>query len=490
MSNLLPDNGLPGPPGRAGFWPIAVLAGLALRLALLPLGPGFGYFPDHDDFTRWGIQAADRGLASLYVSPPPRADARTFDPKTREWRITRRDYDRVCNYPPLTAMLFAASGRAFQALSTDRLINTPLAWYLVQCWSVLADLVAAAGGAALAAALRPGSQRAAFLLLLFAPPFVWDSAVWGQTDALLLAHALWMVRAMTRRRWKLAGALLGIAAGFKPQAVLLVPLWALALLCRRERRQVAVGLAVAPLVLFVVSLPFTLHSGDAWFRRSYVENLFEAHRAQTTLVAFNLWYLDLLRTGSDNAHAPLFGLSRNAWGALLLAAALAAGLVWSFRRRTNDADRLVAWAGLSLLACVMLPTRVHERYLLLPLAFLLVAAFNRRRLRAGAMLMLLVASAQVTWPLWMKADAGLWHEIREQLEQQYAVRLQALPPDQRLLVPPFEDLLKPHRARFERERAQTIPFEWGCTIVALLGTALTVRGLVRPRESRAGPASR
>ncbi|MFH0981351.1 MAG: glycosyltransferase family 87 protein [Planctomycetota bacterium] len=506
------------------FWIVASLAGLVLRLLFIPLSPHYGYLFDHDDLVRWGIQAADEGVLTLYDHPPPRWNIRCWH--NDRWVITQRPFERVHNYPPLTAYLIYASGLVFRATSADRVINTVTSRLIFSCWGILGDLLLAWGCAALVALYRP--ERAAkwtYLLVLFAPPFWWDSVMWGQFDALLLAAGVWFVWAMLRRRWVSAGVLLGLAAALKPQALLLLPVWALAatvcscpwqkgtgsepdrgfgvenapwrgacpLLPRvhRPRRQPFLCLASAGAVLLLLALPFTLHGGWTWWRLSYPETLLEKFPA-TTLNAFNVWYLDLLLCDSLDVTARWLGVTKEMWGRLFLLVGLVGGFAWVIRRWRDDPRAWVVWSTLVMLLSIMLPTRIHERYLLMVLPFLTVAAMVWRRFWPGLLVLLVVATCQITWPLWLREPAGGWENHTQVAAERHAREWAALSEEAHGTFPDLARDLELERAKYLQGRSRTEVVEWGVTLLALLGAVATVAAALslRPRDHHAETSAR
>jgi Gpi18-like mannosyltransferase len=463
------------------YYILASLGALGLRLILLPASSRWGYTPDHDQFVRWAIQATDQGVLTVYDRPPPRRDMRAWSPEKNDWVIQQREGDEQCNYPPLAVYVLYAAGRAFRWVSPDRLINTTTAHALFSTPSILADFFLAWGCARLVARFKPGRAAWwAYTLVLLAPPFWWDSVIWGQMDSVLLAPAVWMVWAMVRRRWIAAGLLFGVAAALKPQAVLFLPLWALALATARPRWYPGLSLLVAGAMLAMLALPFAYHSGAAWWYASYVGNLFLAV-PYTTLTAFNIWYVDLLICGSVIATDCRLGIPKAMWGEVFLLTALAAGFVWTLRRWRDDSRGYLLWAVLSLLAFVMLPIRVHERYILVVLPFLIVAALLYRRLLVAMVLLIVVATAQVTWPLWIHMPAGKWNDyLLPAAEEHYQRELAARSPEERQALPPFDEWVRPLGEMYIQKRAQSIELEVLATVlglVAMVWIPVAVAGL-------------
>lgn len=460
---------------RVRYWVALSLAGLALRIALLPASPRWGYYLDHDLFARWAIQATDGGLVTVYDVPPPQHDIRTWDGETQRWTVSQRPEYDWCNYPPLSVYLLYLSGLAFKALSPDRLINTTLSHAIFSSWTIVADFLLAWGCAAVVAHFRPGRARFwTFAAVLLAPPLWWDSVVWGQVDSWVLAPAVWMLWAILRQRWILAGLLYGVAAGLKPQAVLFVPLWGLVLLTSRQPWKVLLSGLIAAAVLGLCALPFMAHSGLAWWRLSYLGNFLRT-TPYTTLSAFNIWYVDVLLCGTKDSTLTWLGLSKDLWGRVFLLAALAGGLAWMLIRWRREPRALLIWAALSLLAFMMLPTRVHERYLVLVLPFVVMLAALYMRFVPGLLLLALVMMAQVTWPHWIHQRPGGWADYWEPAAKvDYRRTWVDVPPNVRAQAPTFDEFTQEARQQFAATRARTAPIEWLMTVLALLGTAATV----------------
>lgn len=453
-------------------------AALALRIALLSATLTKTIYPfDHDDFVRWGIQATDRGMLTLYSAPPARHQMQVFD--GNRWVKVERSLDRICNYPPLSAYLFWISGMVHKAADPERLINTTASHAIYSFWSIVGDLLVAAGSAAIVALFRPKSRAAlTYALVLMLPPLWWDSVIWGQMDSVLLAPAVWMLYCMLQRRWLMAGVLWGVALGLKTQAVLFVPLWGLAMLVGQPRRGPWMGLAMMCVSVSIIALPFTLTGewavdGPDWVRASYSENLFASTYSHlTTLTAFNIWYLDLLLSDSLDAHATWLSIEKGTWGQAFLALGLLGSFVLAVWRWYGDRRALLFFAPASLVLFMMLPTSVHERYLILVLPFLGVASAVSSRLLGALSLLVVVLLAQISWPLWLGSVRGTWTEIEASVEEQYVAQLALAAQDPSRQVPPRSVWLEAARERYVRLRDRTAGREWLLTILALGATVL------------------
>ena len=457
---------------------LALVTGLGARAWLVELSPRYGYLGDHDDYVRWGIQAADSGLTALYTGPPPRArNVVHRDDGTTALRT--RTVDRVLNYPPVSACLLWWQGEIYKAVADERLVNTRASRRLYAVLPVLCDIILAFGCLAIVRHLAPRWASLAFAAAFLAPPLAIDSALWGQTDSWLLAPTIWMIWAMMRGRWVLAGVLWGVALGVKPQAVLFTPVWCLALLLTNRRGRVLLGAVMAVAVLNVAAAPFWLTSGANWLRESFVGNIVHGY-PHTTLKAFNLWYIDLLCTEELSASASLLGFAKDEWGRLLTAVGLVAAFGIIYRRWRSAPMAICLFSGLVLLVCVMLPTRVHERYIVLCLPFLVCAACRNRRLWLGLVVLLTVASFQVTWYVWSTRLAGGASE--SQLRAYYAAQADKL----KLPEPSRQRHIDRQTQRELADRAKDRPLEWGLTTAGLVSFLLIFLAAALPAGTRDG----
>ncbi len=386
---------------------LLLLAGLALRLIIAyVLFPGSGFTTDISSFTSWAMTLARYGPPGFYAN----AGFADYTP----------GYLYILWLVGLAGRAVATLTGTDQGTVTGQLIKLPamlldlaVAYVLyrtVRAWNGRLDEPPAGGPNT-----RPADARRVRLLALgvaalylFNPVPWYDSALWGQVDALGALVVLGAVLALVGGWSESAAALTALAALVKPQfGLVLAPIVGVVLLrrhlfvpgsgprprIRRERLAgwfveeqgpwrlvscVAAGLAV----LFVVIVPFRLDI--VGLLRLVLTTAGEYH--YLTVNAYNPWALIADPGGASLAHAgtwsddlvPLLGpLPGFAVGAILLLAGIALGVLqvaWRDDRRSI----LLAAAFLSL-AFFVLPTRVHERYLFPIFVFLPLLAMTSRR---------------------------------------------------------------------------------------------------------------
>ena len=508
-------------PAILGLVSLAFVIGIAGRLWLTNLAPRWAYRWDHFDNIQMGRAASQDGLFSAYGVPTSRIPAVTgyiWHDANNAFYPETRPAVRPVNYPPLGLTLFWAQSSLLDAVVGKAPVNTFTSRLIMSTASVLAELAAAVAVFLILRRLR-GTNIAlvAAVVCWLLPPMAMDSCFWGQTDAWFIAPALFTIYLMMTRRWVWAGILAGATVLLKPQGIFLAPivLFGAAILpgdakmgtgtvpkgrsqspfsrspfsVGVERVLIAAGAGVA--AIFLLSLPWTLADGKAWIERAYLENITAQPYEETTLKAFNVWYLDALLHDGDLAPilapAPLapgmkdgtiLGVAKDSWGRLLVVAALVA-LAWLYykKRRQRPELALLLFSGLWLWSTFLWPTRVHERYIMYAVPLVAAGCFALRRLWPAALVLVVVGSAELCHTVWLQTPPGYLVHPREvrnlYMSAVEGSRMQGRP------APSMEDALQyyiqkvatPQRQMYLKARAETVSLEWLLTLGCLLGYA-------------------
>ncbi len=297
----------------------------------------------------------------------------------RPWGVYRGPTRYPCNYPPVLPYLWTATAAARRWVPVLR--HRALTLELVKLPNILAWLAGVAvcdRGLRRAWGERPA--RAAAVAYAVCLPLLIDAAVWGQYDAILSLAMVGAVVALIAGRPVLAGAVGGLALGIKFQAVVIVPAAAVYAWRRFGPARTAAAVGAAAGVLAVVSAPFVIAGQGRAVVQAYTQAV-DFYPA-LTMNAANVWQPVRLvnryvrhqteeRANDDAVHwaGPVtpkrIGLTLFA----AYAAAVAAGL-W----RRPDGPTLARAAALSAFGFFMLPTQMHERYLVPAAALLAVSA--------------------------------------------------------------------------------------------------------------------
>jgi hypothetical protein len=395
------------PSARAVLAVVAV--GVLVRLGLVAAAPRWGYPWDHFDQVGMGLAAARHGVLNVYT-----LDAASF-PVVPGWVVSdgvparvARTFARPPNYPPLGVVLLWLQALLLERMVVPLQMNTFAARVGCAVLPAVAEVVTALGVARLVRLAGGGTRaawRAGAVAWLF-PPVLMNGWFWGQTDTLVLPLGVATVLAAGRGRWWAAGAWLVVAALVKPQGALLAAVVAFAAIAGRPPRWRHLGATVASAVAttLVATAPWLATGGTAWVQHAYVENvgLFSA----ATLHAFNAWYPAVLAHGGAPVDATTVagGLTFDAWGRLLLLAAGVGAAVVCARLRRTTLEATTVFAALWLWSAFVWPTRVHERYMLYAVPFVVATAALRPSFRPCAAGLAVVGVAEHAWSLWEPAS--------------------------------------------------------------------------------------
>ncbi len=381
---------------------ILLVAGLALRLALSPIG---GFETDQIAMQIWAGRLVTHPVASFYS-------------------------EGFADHLPGDLWILWLLGRIYHLVSPDS--TQPLPVVMLKTIPALADTAAA--GLLYLISRRfagPAAGLLAAALLVFSPGPIFLAGIWGQWDALSSAVALLALWFYLRDRPEWALPALTYAALVKPPLAALIPFFLLATLRRyilpltplgarlapeserlesprQTARRAAIAIGASILVVLVVLLPFDVGVPPMPTEWSIFERFRFALDVYplTTVNTFTIWWPLADNWQPDNQ--TFLGIAYQRWGTLLMVSAYAV-ILWRFWRwQGRDAARSLVWACLATpLALFVLPTRGHERYLYpaVMIAALVAAIAPRLRWLAVALALTYFANIYFVYDLYYDVPA-------------------------------------------------------------------------------------
>ncbi len=303
---------------------VLLLAAFLVRFVLFPL-PGYDF--DMLTFASWIATATDRGIRPFY------------------------DLVSWCDYPPFSIYVFCCFGNLAKVFGFYTMSNI---YSVVKFIPSFFDLATASLiYFFVRKQLSFKLTLATVALYAFNPAVIFNSAVWGQFDAVYTFFLVLSLMLVLKGKPKLSAAVFALAVLTKPQAIALAPLIAFLIYKRNGLKNLGFSLGVFALSVFEVILPFNWTNPATFLTHIY----FGAYSGfkYTSVNAFNIWAL----IGFYKPDGNLFILG---WG---LFAALAVFILYVLNKRDNALnDSLAVFSAFLLLfGFFMLETRIHERYL-------------------------------------------------------------------------------------------------------------------------------
>jgi dolichyl-phosphate-mannose-protein mannosyltransferase len=316
---------------------LIILGGLVLRLLFIA-NPG--HLVDLRTFGEWALAAAD-------------------NPWNRAYEVTN------ANYPPGALLVFEVIGRAYRALGLFDPVSLRIA---LKVPNVVFDCIGA--GVLYGIAARFVDARSALLapaLYAFNPAIVYDSALWGQNDAITTVTTLAAVWCLLARRPVSGWIMLALAVLNKPPVIVLAPLFVVHAFVtasgapRRALLRTGIGILAALVCGYLLALPFyTERSPVAVYARmiSWYE-IGSSLYPFTSANGFNIYAFGGDFFAPDTQGVLFVPLKYWADAAFLVLAGL---IAWGYARARDDRT-FVAGCFLTLLAFFLVLTEMHERYL-------------------------------------------------------------------------------------------------------------------------------
>jgi Gpi18-like mannosyltransferase len=279
-------------------------------------------------FEAWFRTAADNGLRQFYSLTP-------------------------CDYPPFNVYFFWSFGSLAKAFS---LFGTSQIAYMVKLVPTIFD-VATAFLIFVFTRSRLDFKMAALATAIYAfnPAVIYNSAVWGQFDAIYTFFLVLSLMLALSSKPELSAVTYALGVLTKPQAIALLPLIAYLILRKHGWRRSVTSLAAGAATVFVVILPFEWSNPVTFLANNYFFGY--GRYAYTSVNAFNLWAIGGLWMPDTQVTFVM--------GWLMFGALVAFALYVLHERMGSASGELLAifTAFVLFFGFFMLPTRIHERYL-------------------------------------------------------------------------------------------------------------------------------
>jgi hypothetical protein len=299
---------------------------------------------DSNLYAKWSGDAYHNGIFAIYKTAHP-------------------------DYPPIYLIMLDVVAH-LQAITNPVFNLTENPDYIVwlKVFPILSDLVIVAS-AFFWLKDRPKLRLIIPLWLAIAPAIIADSAWWGQSDTVMSMMLVLSVLSLNKDRPRWAWVFLALGLLVKFQSVVLLPMVGVLSLRRYGIVKTAQGMALAALIGILMFAPFILVSGLAATIDPYTGAV--DRKPSLTINAFNPWHAGYLLRDQIDRNGDLLlsdkyeifgGITLKHAGLLMLALYTAVISVNMWRRAEERREFL--WGTALYYGFFMLPTQMHDRYIL------------------------------------------------------------------------------------------------------------------------------
>lgn len=346
---------------------------LVFRIVISP----FFWHPDVTNHVDWGIRFFEYGIGKIY------------SPESNVWSFTWP------NQPPGTMLIFAFIRKVYELMfgvlwqlnvSISAFPSAVIVYAESHLYQVLLKLPAIISDLGIAYLLylfvrKIDKKQAVWapVVFLFNPVVWYNSAVWGQTDALInfvFLLSFWM---LVQKRLFISISLVFLCLFIKISLAIFIPVYFIFLIRQKFKLpKVLLSIFIASLLVIVLTIPFSGSQNPVpWLYEIYKTKVLTNQLQVITANAFNVW---MSLTGiAEKPHTLFLGpLTYQHWGYIIFSAAYLP-VIYKLLKKPNATYAVWAFFMMAFTSWLFL-TNMHERYLYPAFPFLVILMFKERKL--------------------------------------------------------------------------------------------------------------
>lgn len=229
-------------------------------------------------------------------------------------------------------------------------------------------------------------------LFLFHPAIMYTSVMHAQPDAIIMFFALLALYLLLEKKPVLSTLAMASSLLLKPQALSLMPLYALASLQHFRFKQLLAAGLIGTIYIVFAFYPFTIGRSYPWVYE-YIKKLADYYLF-TSVYALNIWGYEGFMLSDMRTWA---GLTLKKWGLCIVYSinALILGAIY-LKRVKLSASVLFSLSIISFYTTYLFATRMGGRYLLYVLAFYPLVAWKSKYLMISWIITSLVIMLNMT----------------------------------------------------------------------------------------------
>jgi len=203
----------------------------------------------------------------------------------------------------------------------------------------------------------------AMIAFLFNPIVIYNSAVWGQTDALVNLLAVFGAWSLFKKRYFLGIFSFLFSLYFKLSLIIWLPIIGLIIWRNKDFKKAVLPLIISLMILIIFAIPFVHHGNVfSWLWYLYTNRVLPRQGNMLSGNAFNFWNLIYGLDLSLSGDLIFLGLPAKIFGLVLTLMVFAFLLFLSLKKKASFANFLFLMLIFAFAAFLFM-TNMHERYL-------------------------------------------------------------------------------------------------------------------------------
>ena len=311
------------------------------------------WHPDLNNHVDWGIRFFEYGTKAFYA------------PESNVWSYTWP------NQPPGTMYMFAGVRKLFEFvfnivwqinIKVPAFPSVVVSYFETNLYPALLKLPAILCDLGISyLIIKITKKNWLGLVWLYNPVVFYNSAVWGQYDAVINFFGLLSFYLLTKKKLLFSMLLMALSFYIKASLLIFAPIWfVFALTQRYKLKDWAVSALVVTSVIFILTLPFSKGNVFVWLYELYTKKIFVAQLHVITANAFNIW-ATIAGIHERPDSLPFLLLNYKTWGTLLFGIFYIPLLVKLYKNKNEKT--LFYTLALAAFSSFILMTNMHERYL-------------------------------------------------------------------------------------------------------------------------------
>lgn len=247
---------------------------------------------------------------------------------------------------------------------------------LMKIPAILTDLGIAYFVYLFAKKLIPNNKRLHIVsacMILFNPVFIYNSALWGQIDSIPIFLFLVSIYFLIyKQRHIVSTIFLTLAFLIKPTVLIFLPVYIFIFIKKNGLKKSIIDLFIAIIIFVAFFIPFTTKNIFLFTIDTYLNKILAAQSLPyATNGAFNFWTLATQAKSIVDIPYRLIGY--------FIVGVINIFIIWCLSKSKKTIEDFFMALFLSGLGAFLFLTKMHERYSLLPLAFILLYSLKNKK---------------------------------------------------------------------------------------------------------------